>query len=384
MLPYAGPPNLVDLARALAMIAGVGGFGPTPAIRAIQKKIGDPKHLVFALADGLAMNVLVRMPENGFLRTHLAMELRSTAPSTTATALTSLATGCYPGQHAITGWFTHLADLGRTAIILPFVDRFSGAALEMAGITAEETFPKPSLMPRMARKPIALLPMQLYNSTYSRYTRGDMPGFGYLTMRQMADMAIYRAQTAHGRTYTFIYLPQVDRLAHDVGPTHEEVIGLAIALQGELARLAESLAGSGKLVVAADHGQVVVPPKNRIGLFDQDPLLALLRVPPSGEGRFPLFHVRPGEHQAFEAMFDDRFGEHFIRLNIQEAEDLQLFGPFGLDPLARQRFGDYLAIPTADHALEYYASQQAWGKAPLGRHGGLSQDEMRIPLIVAG
>jgi hypothetical protein len=384
MLPYAGPPNLVDLARALAMIAGVDGFEPTPAIRAIRGKIGDPEHLMFALADGLAMNVLDRMPEDGFLRTHLAMELRSTAPSTTATALTSLATGCYPGQHAITGWFTHLADLRRTAIILPFVDRFSGAALEMAGITAEDAFPKPSLMPRMTRKPIALLPMQLYNSTYSRYTRGDVPGFGYITLRQMADMAIYRAQTASARTYTFIYLPQVDRLAHDIGPTHERVIDLAAAIEEELARLADSIAGSGKLVVAADHGQVVVHPEKRLGLYDGDPLLALLQVPPSGEGRFPLFHVRPSEQEAFEAMFADRFGQHFILLKIQEADDLQLFGPDGLDPLARQRFGDYLAIPIADHALEYYASRQAWEKAPLGRHGGLSQDEMRVPLIVAG
>jgi hypothetical protein len=107
-------------------------------------------------------------------------------------------------------------------------------------------------------------------------------------------------------------------------------------------------------------------------------------VPPSGEGRFPLFHVRPGEQEAFEAMFGDRFGQQFILLKTQEADDLKLFGPDGLDPLARQRFGDYLAIPTADHALEYYASRQAWEKAPLGRHGGLSQEEMRIPLIVAG
>ena len=211
-----------------------------------------------------------------------------------------------------------------------------------------------------------------------------MPGFGYLTLRQMADMAIYRTQTAPGRTYIFIYLPQVDRLAHDVGPTHERVIDLAAAVGGELARLADSIAGSGKPVVAADHGQVAVPPENRNGLFDGDPLLALLQVPPSGDGRFPLFHVRPGEHQAFEAMFDDRFGEHFILLNTQEADDLQFFGPDGLDPLARLRFGDYLAIPIADHALEYYPSQQAWEKAPLGRHGGLSQDEMRVPLIVAG
>ena len=42
-------------------------------------------------------------------------------PPTTSAAITTFATGLAPQQHAVTGWFMHLKELGAVSTILPVV-----------------------------------------------------------------------------------------------------------------------------------------------------------------------------------------------------------------------------------------------------------------------
>ena len=45
------------------------------------------------------MDLVERLAEDSFLRSHLVMELQAVFPSTTAAALTSLANGLWPSRH---------------------------------------------------------------------------------------------------------------------------------------------------------------------------------------------------------------------------------------------------------------------------------------------
>ena len=134
--PEAAVPNLVDLALALAHLCGAGGVTLTANAESMAAAIGESDHYVMVLLDGFGMHLVDRLHADDPLRAALAMELRTVFPSSTAPALTSIATGLWPAEHAVPGWWTHIPDAGLTATILPFAERFGLEATPLLAIPA--------------------------------------------------------------------------------------------------------------------------------------------------------------------------------------------------------------------------------------------------------
>ncbi|MBI5285869.1 MAG: alkaline phosphatase family protein [Chloroflexi bacterium] len=376
--PTADVPGTVHLARALASLAGAPGIALNDQEQRVAAAIGTADHIVFVLVDGLGMNLVETLRADSFLRAHVVMELQSVHPSSTPAALTSLATGCWPAEHGVISWFTYLADAGVTATILPFIERFSKRPLEEFGITGEQAFRIPSLMPRYAHEPAAFMPRVIAGSTYSRYSIGGVVSLPYDTPALALRAVRRRIERAARPTYSYVYLPFVDQAEHAHGMFADAVYTALLDIERALARLADRLPSGARVVVSADHGQVDVPDEAMHDLDDADPLLELLVVPPTGDQRIHMLHVRSGRRAAFEAIFRERYGERLALLTAQEAEDLRLFGPCELSGTARARIGDYVAIARGADVLRYRPD------SPMrGFHGGLLRDEVRIPLIVA-
>jgi hypothetical protein len=196
--PTADPrPDLVDLVRSIALVCGA----PLPASgrqRELAERIGAHDHLVFVLVDGLGIELLREhaRERSGFLASLPAQELLATFPSTTAVALTSLATGEHAARHGITGWNTHIAEAGITAEILPFVERFSKRPLADFGVSGESVFSIPSLMRAFARDRVVVTRSYVAGSIYSRYWSGDSPCLGYERIPDAVDAVIGRTRSA--------------------------------------------------------------------------------------------------------------------------------------------------------------------------------------------
>ncbi len=383
ILPRPKIPCIVDLVRVIAHALGAPGMEARPAVESLTKWIGEPEHVVFLLLDGLGMNIVRKMPADSFMASHLKREILSVVPSTTASALASLGTGVHPNQHAVPGWFTYLPDFQITTTILPFIERYTEIPLQERGITGSDVFPQPSWIPGISGDALELMPNKYHEGVFARVMRGNTTGRGYETLPQAADAVLEHVSQARPGSYTFLYVPQIDTLSHIVGPMHEEVLSTAHLLDAELARLAARLDGKAALVVSADHGQMLVPHDNQIEIFDGDPLLDLLEVPPTGEGRLPLFHVLAQDRGAFETMFEDRFSDRFALVSIEEAEQISLFGPGPMRAEARARFGQYCALPLENHTLAFLPPAIPPRSSPIGRHGALTPAEMMVPLIVA-
>lgn len=378
-------PSTVDLALALAALAGA----PTPRTEgaaAIADRIGDSDHLVFVLLDGLGLEVVEALPPTAWLRRNLAMPLRSVFPSATASALTSLATGLWPNRHAIPGWWTYLPDKDVMVTALPFTERWSGEPLPSRGVNVADVFQAATLLPCFRRDAVSFLPAAIADSAYSRYVRGTTPAASYDRLPAAVDAVIDRVRHASAPTYSYLYLSSVDALSHTFGPHSSQVSEHLATLDAELARLADGLRGRGRVVLSADHGLIEVDAAHKHLLLEDDPLVRLLRVPPSGEPRSPLFHVRRGERDTFAAAFEERFGRRFALLTTDEAESLELFGPGPLTDLARGRIGDFVAVAGGPDVILYRPGP---GDVPtgtellVGYHGGLLPAEVRIPLVVS-
>lgn len=381
--PDRDAPSTVDLARALASLCGVEGQdGPRAA--QVARAIGPAEHLVLVLVDGLGLELVEALPPGAFLRRHLRGELRAVYPSATAAALTSLATGLWPAQHAVPGWWTHLPSRGLTVTSLPCIERWSGEPFQARGLTPAEVFPAAPLLARYRRDAASVQPAHIADSTYSRWVRGATAAAGYEAFEEGVDATLARVRAAPGPTYTYLYTPAVDALAHACGPDDVATRDLVQVVDEAIARLAAGLGDRGRVVVSADHGFVRVGADRKHLVEEGDDVASLLRCPPTGEPRAPLLHVRPGELGRVRERFTARFGERFALLDVDAALGLDLFGPDAPTAEGRARLGDLVAVARGEDVLLYRERGQPSGVERLvGYHGGLLPAEMRIPLVVA-
>jgi hypothetical protein len=341
--------------------------------------IGPAEHLVFVLIDGFGMNLVEREPPCSPFRACLAGELKSVYPSSTAPALTSLATGAWPSEHAVPGWWTYLPEAELTATILPFVDRFSQRPL--AGrIDPATAFPMPS-RPAALRRRLAVSPKAIAGSTYSVYSQAGAETFGYESMTSAVECIVDFLRHAAGPTYTYLYLPFIDAAEHTHGHSHPEVTRTIGRVRQRFASLVEAVRGRARIVATADHGHVEIDDARKHTLQRWHPLCELLAIPPSCEPRAPAFHVAAGEHGRFKEAFRSKFGERFALLTLDEADGLRLFGRTPLAAETRRRLGDYVAVARGLDAIIYEPTDEL--RAMRGFHGGLAAGEMRVPLMIA-
>lgn len=379
--PAAQKLNFVDLVRALLRLAGAGGIESAPGVERIGRLIPPADHYVFVLVDGLGMSILDKLAPDSFLAGHRAAQMQALFPSTTACALTTLATGAWPCEHGVPGWWVYLEEFKLSATALRFVERFAERPLEEFGLSAADVFGLPSVWPAVKHAPLSILGAHIVDSTFSRYARGDTARAGYREIPEAVRIVRDRVEQAQRPTFTYLYLPQLDAICHKKGVGHEQVSQLLASLDEQLGNLAEALTGRARIVITADHGLIDVPAERRFILEEDDPLVTHLICPPTGEPAVPIFHVKSGQEQAFLELFARRFGDVFVFITPDEAEGLRLFGPGELSPLMRRRLGNFIGIAPEPAAI-YFRPRVGDFHVHVAVHAGMSAEEMNIPLVV--
>jgi hypothetical protein len=144
-----------------------------------------------------------------------------------------------------------------------------------------------------------------------------------------------------------------------------------------------SIRGTDTLViVTADHGIVDSGPRYRIQLDDYPEIVDTMALPLCGDSRLAYCYVRSGREQQFEVAVEEALGD---RVTLHRSSELVAEGYFGLSkahPKFEQRIGDYVLIPTGCYTIRDWVM----GEDPpqhIGAHGGTSDAEMLVPLIVA-
>jgi hypothetical protein len=270
---------------------------------------------------------------------------------------------------------------------LPFVDRFRNDRLTERGLNVSDILPLPAVQSKMTVPTMTFLPLSIQNTSYARYSRGDGSAAGYDSIGNAVDQVIAYIAGNPGRGYTHLYVPDIDSACHHFGIRGARVIEVVAQIDEQLQRLANQLGGRARIVVSADHGLIDVPVAHHMSLFHDDPLMQLLAVPPSGDARLPVFHLRDGAREPFAIRFHERFGHSMRLLSVDEAAAMHLFGPEAFTKIARGRFGDFVGIAIRNATLHYVPHQVAPVDKPrepyLAQHAGLSADEMRVPLVIA-
>jgi len=379
---YAGG-SLLNLMASL--IRGRGGRTPHRALAGLPPAaLRNPRKVVVLLLDGLGANQLHRfiLAGNGqhFLARHPWQKITTICPATTAAAVTTLATGASPTEHAILGWHLHLPDLGMVGTILPFVTRLdTPIANEEFNIADYLALPSPLATIPGRRVLISQGYIPTSRTSLAQRWWTERHSFNTLTgfIQKLRAFACSR-----GRAVAYAYWPHYDSLCHEHGPMGKLPAKHLRELDVFLGRLQRALAGTDTLLlVTADHGHMQTTTHINLaqipGLYDTQAIL------PSGDARMVQCFVRPNRVQDFLRL-TRQAPLHGAVACVPQATLLRsgILGPGRPHPALLNRLGDYTLFAVPGHALLYPPAQAKDKKLMPGNHGGLSADELDVPLFV--
>ncbi len=370
--------NLMSSIRA-ALGPGAGDYPPLGAL--LPEELAAARNVLLLVVDGLGYEYLLGRGDTQ-MGQHLRARLTSVFPSTTASAITTFLTGAAPQQHALTGWFMYFRELGTVSAVLPFRARSGGPAFGKWGVDPVAFFGHRPLFDDLTVSSHVLSPAYILNSDYSRSHCGRASRRGY---RDMADfLAALQAILTRGRhrAYVYAYWSEFDKLAHHHGIGSRQVAAHFASLDAAFSALCDGLAGSDTLVVVtADHGLVDTDERSRLWLEDYPGLAETLVLPLCGEPRVAYCYVRSGRRAQFE---DYARGALAEQAHVFVSDDLVERGFFGQGPVhprLRERIGDFTLVMKGNWVMRDRLPVER-AQTHVGVHGGVSSQEMYVPLIV--
>ncbi|MBI2572470.1 alkaline phosphatase family protein [Candidatus Woesearchaeota archaeon] len=360
-----------------SVIRGLGGKTDHQDISLITNQVGSAQHTIFFLVDGLGYDSISKLPARSFLVQACQGKTRSIFPSATAAAITTLMTGLSPLEHGIPGWYTHFPHINEMGAILPSKTR-AGKPLKLS----RNAFPQSLLNAVPVRKNLVIkknLAKSKFNSLFVKWDKT-------ITFQNMGGMfralrsAIAQSQTSPTRTFTYVYWGGYDDLSHLYGKQSEKARVMLQELDKRLEEFVKATKHSDTLLIlTADHGQITTTRKNTILLNRDAHFVDCLRLPCAGEPRALFCYVRAERKQFFEKYVQQKY--RTVLKIYKTSELLEHFGPGKMHPEFLQRTGDYVLIPKENCVLRFFLKGEEEVFFP-GHHGGLSDEEMIVPLIV--
>jgi len=386
---YAGR-SFADIpATVVRLLTGDGG----PGIE--QSALGELDRLwrkiVLVVVDGFGWSAAERHADHPFLKRVEAdgvlAKLTSQFPSTTSAHMTTLHTGVPVGESGIYEWFQYEPALDR--LIAPLLFSYAGddrrETLRGSGLDPAALYPRETIYERLAAAEVAAHAVQHEAITDTTFSRAMLRGAAVRPFT--ADDGWVAETAAAGPGYTVAYVDDVDAVGHEHGPDSDAHAAAATYVLDGLATLADLLAAGGEtlLLATADHGQVRVHPATTVYVNERLPELARhLRggddgrpLAPAGSARDLFLHVLPGHLDDVEWLLEDLLGETAEVRPTHELIDEGVFGAAG--PRLRERIGEVVVLPKPGESV-WWREPGRFDMRFRGHHGGLSPDEMLIPL----
>jgi hypothetical protein len=348
--------------------------------------------VIFVILDGLgyqkACSLFDEFPDLALRRLGqqgVFLPITSVFPSTTVTALTTCSTGLTPRAHGMIGYRLYLRETGSITNMIRFslLGNGKGDSALGAGLDLEALLPGPTIYERLHERGIishTLLPRQISGSGLSRILyRGCTYLHPVVTLGDMLATTREIIGRTNGRVFLTLYWPTLDSVAHTRGPESDAYIAEARTIDAAIGRELAGRVRNALLIVCSDHGFVSMSPADYLRLSDLSDLDRATLLPPVGEPRASYLFLRDAAHAQAQDRHPRIFAEGLVCLRADTALELGLLGTGETHPEVPHRLGDLVVVSTGDSGI-YYPYPDA--VLLRGMHGGLTEAEMLVPLIV--
>jgi len=220
---------------------------------------------------------------------------------------------------------------------------------------------------------------KIINSRYNAYHCGRAERLAYDNLAGFVEQTVNAVKSGPRHKFVYAYWPAFDTLAHRYGVASAQVRAHFAALDAAFGELLSRLAGSDTLLVlTADHGFIDSPPEESLEL--PPALSAMLRFPLCGERRVAFCHVQ--DQKAFLEKAKSLLENRSDVRPSQELLDEGWFGSGRAHPRFAERIGEVALVMTGRGTVKDWVCGES-RHLHIGNHGGMSEDEMKIPLVVA-
>ncbi len=355
---------------------GQTAYGPLQILPA--EELRERTKTVLFVIDGLGFNRLQSLESDHAMKHHLRGSLRSVFPSTTATAVTTIFTGVGPLQHGVTGWHIWSSLAGGMITPLPFTSREDDAPLPLS---ADDLFPAPALVDRLSMACHLVLPGYICDSTYSKRHGGRSARWPFEGLDAMFDRVL-ALLAQPGPAYIHAYWPDFDAISHRHGtwsePAEDHLRRIDEAFGRFLARCPRDETA---VLLTADHGFIDAKESDKVSLEYHPELETMLERPLCGEPRVAYCYPKAGAQGDVCAYIDEQLAFAVARYPAEKLLRKGYFGFGDSHPQFAERIGDQILVARARHVLGHgFGTDEVIFKL-TGFHGGISEDEMLIPLI---
>jgi predicted AlkP superfamily pyrophosphatase or phosphodiesterase len=328
--------------------------------------VRNAKQVVVLVLDGLGWDQISEHPnETSTLATMSGGPISTVVPSTTATALTSIATGMAPGEHGIVGYRMNVH--GEVLNVL----RWSTASGD-----ARRRYPAREVQPVPAFAGASVPVVTKGEFATTGFTDAHLFGgrlVGWRTPSTLVHNVV--AEIGRGAPFVYAYYDGVDKVAHEYGLHGEYRAEVAFA-DRLVADLLAALPSYAVLLVTADHGQVDCGTASITLSGDVTSLVNMQ----SGEGRFRWLHARPGAARDLLAVCTEAYADVAWVVSVDQTVDEGWFGP-RVSPEARRRLGDVALVAKGIVTFDDPADSGPYQL--ISRHGSLTSAEMLVPLLAS-
>ncbi|MFV0307941.1 MAG: alkaline phosphatase family protein [Desertimonas sp.] len=328
--------------------------------------IAEAQQVCVLVLDGLGWDQLQALRDLAPTLAGLAgSPITTVAPTTTATALSSIATGLTPGEHGLVGYRILLG--GEVLNVLRWV---SASGDRRRAHPPRDVQPFPAFLGHHV--PV-VSPAELESSAFTEaHLRGSKPAGWRAASAIPVEVG---EQLRAGEKVVYAYYGGIDKTAHErgFGPYYDAELVFADRLVADVIAALPSGAG---LVVTADHGQVQVG--GRI-VYPAAELLSMV-AEQSGEGRFRWWHAAPGATADLLAAATEAYAEFAWVVSRQQMLDEHWFGPTVAPPVAA-RLGDVALV--AREPVSFHDPDDSGPFELICRHGSLTGAEVMVPLLGA-
>lgn len=385
IFPEYNGKNFINIINSIKHNFGIND-GITLENKKIKKILLNKEKVVFILVDAFGWKFYKSVREDSkffkeIRKRGIEEKITSQFPSTTTAHVTSVITGKDVSTHGFFEWFTYDSKINE--VFTPFLFDYEGK---------EEILPKDNLFKELKENGVCstiITPNYINNSYYSRELFKDGKVKGYDSVEEMFDILLQGIKKDKGKNFYYIYYPQIDSIGHEYGMSsykaYFEINNFIKALDNFYNNVLDKGVNEGIFILSADNGQMEI--KDRIYLNELIPNIDeyMLKdskgksIVPVGYNRDMFLYIK----KEFEIYVYELLKEKFKdKGEIYLVKDLIDKGVF-INPSETflSRMGNIVIIPYDGYGVWWFEK----GKYEIslkGSHGGLTKDEMEIPLLI--
>jgi len=354
----------------------------------VKKQLNSNKKVVLIIIDSLGYFNLIKMAKHSkclskSLKRFKIKMMTSVFPTTTVAAMSAIISGQTTQEHGLYEWLIYSKRLNMRFFPFKFLPTEDEDIKRFKRTVTTDLIKTKKILKNLNITSYEIIPEEILNG---KSGVGLANKIGYSNITDAFAKLRKAIINENKKSLFLLYLPYFDESEHTWGPYSDE----SMIIVKEMFHLIEeevlNRLKSTKVIITADHGCIDI--KSEIKLDKKTWFWKYVwknldknkgkKILPVGSPRDLFLHVKKEREDFVIDILNKKLGKY---AEIVRVDDMLKNGFFGIGKI-NKRFlddvGNIIILPKKNYAVTFY------GKEPFeGMHGGLSKEELFVPLMIS-